>query len=328
MGRFIKISATLTAALVMLLGSFAGIASVAAQDEEKPTITVGSKDFTESIILAEMVALLLEDNGFEVERQLNLGGTAVVHQALVNDEIDIYVEYTGTGLLAILGMELPGSGGTPAATPAGGAGAGATPAAAAGTGEVYQIVKSEYAEQFNLAWLQPWGFQNTYALAVTAETAEEYDLQSVSDLEGVAGELTFGATQEFLVRPDGLPGLEAAYGIEFGDAKGLDPGLTYSAVDSGDVDVISAFSTDGRIPALDLVVLEDDKSYFPPYYAAPVVRQDLLEQAPEVEEILNQLAGTIDSDTMADLNFQVDDGGVEPVDVARGYLVEQGLIEG
>lgn len=324
MGRFIKTFATLLAALGMMLGAFASISSVAAQDEEMPTITVGSKDFTESIILAEMVALLLDDAGYPVERQLNLGGTAVVHQALVNGEIDVYVEYTGTGLLAILGMELPTSQATPAATPE----TGATPVAASGAGAVYQIVKNEYQEQFNLEWLQPWGFNNTYVLAVTQETAEEYDLQTVSDLEGVAGELTFGGTQEFLVRPDGLPGLEEAYGLEFGDAVGLDPGLVYSAVDQGDVDVISAFATDGRIPALDLVTLEDDQNFFPPYFAAPVVRGELLEQAPEVRDILNQLAGTIDDETMADLNFQVDEGGMEPIDVARGYLVEQGLIEG
>ena len=322
MGRFIKVSATLIAALVMLLGSFAGVASVAAQDGEKPTITVGSKDFTESIILAEMVALLLEDNGFEVERQINLGGTAVVHQALVNGEIDIYVEYTGTGLLAILGMELPETGGTPAATPD----ASASPVANAGMDQVYSIVKSEYAEQFGIAWLQPWGFNNTYAMAVTQETAEEYDLQTLSDLEGVAGELTLGATQEFLVRPDGLSGLQDTYGIEFGDAQGMDPGLVYSALESGEVDIVTATATDGRIPARDLVILKDDQNFFPPYYAAPVVRQDLLEQAPEVEDILNQLAGTIDDDTMADLNFRVDDGGEEPIDVARTYLEEQGLI--
>lgn len=324
MGRFIKTLATLLMVVGMMLASIAGAASVAAQDEEMPTVTVGSKNFTESIVLAEMVALLLEDAGYTVERQTDLGGTTVVHQALLNDEVDVYVEYTGTGLLAILGMELPEGDATPAATPA----AEASPVATAGTGQVYQIVKTEYAEQFNLEWLQPWGFQNTYALAVTQETADEYDLESVSDLEGVAGELTFGATQEFLVRDDGLPGLEEAYGLEFADEVGLDPGLTYQAVDQGEVDIISAFSTDGRIPALDLVVLEDDQSFFPPYYAAPVVRQDLLEAAPEVRDLLNQMAGRLDSDTMANLNFQVDEEGMEPVEVARGYLTEQGLIEG
>lgn len=321
MGRFIKTFAMVLVALGMMFASFAGVVGAAAQDEDLPTVTVGSKDFTESIILAQMVALMLEDNGYTVERQLNLGGTAVVHQALVSGEIDIYVEYTGTGLVAILGMDLPESDEAAAgATPADGADA------SAGQDQVYEIVSSEYSEQFDLEWLEPWGFNNTYALAVTQETAEEYDLQTVSDLEGVAGDMTFGATQEFLVREDGLPGLEEAYGIDFGDEQGLDPGLVYSALESGDVDVISAFATDGRIAALDLVLLEDDQNYFPPYYAAPVVRQDLLEESPEVADILNQLSGQIDDSTMADLNLRVDEGGETEEDVARSYLEEQGLI--
>ncbi|MBA2289915.1 MAG: hypothetical protein H0V98_05985, partial [Chloroflexia bacterium] len=166
-------SALLLVALGMMLASFAGVANVAAQDEDMPTVTIGSKDFTESIVLAEMAALLLEDAGYDVERQLNLGGTVVAHEALVNGNIDIYVEYTGTGLLAILGMDLPTAGATPAAaTPATGAtpaaatlatGAtpaaatpptGATPVATGGMDEVYMIVSAEYEEQFGLQWLE------------------------------------------------------------------------------------------------------------------------------------------------------------------------------
>ena len=321
MGRFIKTFAMVLVALGMMFASFAGVAGAAAQDEDLQPVTVGSKDFTESIILAQMVALLLEDNGYTVERQLNLGGTAVVHQALVSGEIDTYVEYTGTGLVAILGMALPeGDDAAAGATPAEGADA------SAGQDQVYEIVASEYEEEYDLVWLEPWGFNNTYALAVTQETAEEYDLETISDLEGIAGDLTFGATQEFLVRGDGLPGLEDTYGIDFGDEQGLDPGLVYSALESGDVDIISAFATDGRIAALDLVLLEDDQNYFPPYYAAPVVREDLLEDSPEIADILNQLSGHIDDSTMADLNLRVDEGGETEEDVARSYLEEQGLI--
>lgn len=319
MGRLFRMSALFLVALGMMLASFTGVSSVAAQDEDLPTVGVGSKDFTEQIVLAEMVALLLEDAGYPVDRQINLGGTVVVHQALVNDEIQVYVEYTGTALLAILGMEPLTSdvdGATPAASPV-----------AAGQDQVYDVVKSEYAEQFDLTWLLPWGFNNTYAMAVTQETADEYDLQTISDLEGVSGELTLGATQEFLVRPDGLPGLTDLYGVEFGDSVGLDPGLVYAALESGDADVVTATATDGRIPALGLVVLEDDMGFFPPYFAAPVVSSALLEEHPEIADILNQLAGTIDDETMADLNFQVDDGGMEPIDVARTYLEEQGLID-
>jgi glycine betaine/choline ABC-type transport system substrate-binding protein len=309
-------------ALVVALGLMAtSIAGSAVAQDDKPTVTVGSKDFTESIVLAEIVSQLLEDHGYTVERQFNLGGTAVVHQAMISGEVDIYVEYTGTGLIAILGQELPQD---EAAAPE----AGASPAATSGQDAVYDIVKREYQEQFGLTWLEPGGFNNTYALAVTQETADAHGLETISDLQGIAGDMTFGATQEFLVRPDGLPGLEEAYGLDFGDEKGLDPGLLYSALDEGQVDVISAFATDGRIPALDLVVLEDDKNFFPPYYAAPVVDSELLEQNPEIADILNELAGQIDDATMADLNYQVDEGGEEPADVARAFLEERGLIGG
>jgi glycine betaine/choline ABC-type transport system substrate-binding protein len=317
MKRFLSLFTTVIVALGLMATS---VAVPAAAQDDKPTITVGSKDFTESIILAEIVAALLEDAGYTVERQLNLGGTAVVHQALVSGDVDVYVEYTGTGLLAILGQELPETSATPAA--------GASPVAGGGQDAVYDIVRSGYQEQFGLTWLEPWGFNNTYALAVTQETADAYGLETISDLQGVAGEMTFGATQEFLVRPDGLPGLEATYGIDFANEQGLDPGLLYAAVDEGQVDVISAFATDGRIPALGLVLLEDDMSYFPPYYAAPVVDAELLEQNPEIADILNQLSGEIDDATMADLNFQVDEGGEEPADVARAFLEERGLIGG
>ena len=301
------------AALGLIAGTFAG---VAAQDD-KPTVAVGSKQFTEQLIVGEMLALLLENADYAVERQTGLAGTDVVHQALLSGEVDTYVEYTGTGLLAILGMDLP------AATPA--AGAAATPVA--GIDVVYDIVKDEYGKQFNVVWLDPLGFNNTYTLAMTEERAAELGVETISDLVAVAGDLTFGGTQEFLARPDGLPGLMEVYpGLEFGDVQGFDAGLVYQAVDSGDVDVISGFATDGRIPALGLVNLTDDSGFFPPYYAAPLVRQELLDEDPAVAEVLNSLAGMLDDQTMADLNAQVDVDGEEPEDVARTYLEEQGMI--
>lgn len=322
MTQFFRTVTVLLVAVGLMLASLAG---VAAQGEDKPTVGIGSKDFTEQLIVAEMVALLLEDAGYPVERQLNLGGTVVVHQALVNGDIDIYVEYTGTGLLAILGMELRDSPreGDPSASPAA-----TTGQDAVGQDAVYDIVAAEYDEQFNLEWLEPWGFNNTYAIAVSRELAEEHDLQTISDMEAIADDLTLGATQEFLVRPDGLPGFEEHYGFGFDDSQGLDPGLVYSAIESGNVDVITATATDGRIQALDLVVLEDDQGFFPPYYAVPVVRQDLLESNPEVADILNQLAGQIDDATMTGLNFQVDEGGANPRDVAQAFLEDRGLIGG
>ncbi len=305
----------LFAALGLVLSSFAG---VTATRQDLPTIVVGSKDFTEQIIVSEMVAQLLEDAGYPVERQLNLGGTVVAHEALVNGDIDVYVEYTGTGLLAILGLELPATEATPEA-------GGATPVAV-GVDPVYDIVAAEYQSQFNLTWLEPWGFNNTYALALRGDQATELGVVTITDLLEHDQDLVFGGTQEFLVREDGLLGLEEVYGVEFEDAVGFDPGLVYGAIESGDVDVISAFATDGRIPSLGLTLLEDDLGFFPPYFAAPVVSQEILDQSPEVAAVLNQLGGMIDDQTMADLNFQVDDGGMEAADVARTFLVEQGLI--
>ncbi|HLU34820.1 MAG TPA: glycine betaine ABC transporter substrate-binding protein [Thermomicrobiales bacterium] len=310
--KFIISTAATGAALTTVVPS----AAVLAQD--KPTVGVGSKDFTESIILAHICGDLLEDAGYGVDRQINLGGTVVAHEATVNGDIDLYVEYTGTGLLAILGMELPEMDRDAEAS--------ASPAAGAGKDPVYDIVAEAYPEQFGLEWLEPWGFNNTYVMAVRRETADELGITTISDLEGHAGDMIVGGTQEFLIRPDGLPGLEELYGLSFGDALGLDPGLVYSALVEGEVDIVSATATDGRIPALDLVALEDDLGFFPPYYAAPVVRQDLLEEAPEVRDILNQLAGQIDDTRMAELNFQVDDGGAEPSDVARQFLIDEGLI--
>ncbi len=296
--------------------------------QDKPTVAVGSKAFTEQEIMGNMLALLLEDAGYEVDRKLSLASTLIVHEALVAGDVDTYVEYTGTGLITILGLELPE--GTPAAdaSPAAMASPAASPAAGemAGTDAVYDIVKAEYETQFGVVWLDPIGFNNTYTLAVRGDTATELGLRTISDLQAHVGDLTFGATQEFLTRPDGLPGLTATYGFEFNEAVGMDEGLVYQALDSEEVDVISAFATDGRIPALGLFLLEDDLGFFPPYFAAPVVRQDLLDQDPAIADVLNKMAGMIDDATMADLNFQVDDGGEEAEDVARTFLEEHGLI--
>lgn len=305
------------------LATVAGGRTVLAQDD-KPTVGIGSKDFTESIILGEVIAQLLEDNGFGVERQLNLGGTLVAHEALVNGDIDTYVEYTGTGLLAILGQELPEREASPAAD----ADASATPGTGSISDTVYDIVAEAYPAEFGVEWLEPWGFNNTYALAMRSDHAEELGITTITELVEFAGDLTIGAPQETLVREDGIPGLEATYGLEFGDVVGLDPGLMYSAVENGDVDVITAFATDARIESMNLQLLEDDLQFYPPYYAAPIVRQDLLEEAPDVRDILNSVAGTLDDARMTELNFQADVEGTEVEEVARNFLTEEGLIGG
>lgn len=297
--------------------------SIMAQDD-KPTVRVGSKNYAEQLIVGQMLTLMLEDAGFPVEEQMNLGGTLIAHEALVSGDLDTYVEYTGTGLLAVLGMELPESDGanaTPSTTP------GATPADGVVSGPAYEIVAREYPERFGVEWLKPWGFNNTFALIVTREYSEENGVTKISDLADTASDMTFASEPEFSVRPDGMSGLEEAYGFSFGDVQNMEIGLLYPSVANGDADVGVAASTDGRIPALDLVLLEDDLNFFPPYYAAPIVRQDLLEEAPEIRDIFNQLAGQISNEEMQSMNYDVDEGGEEPVDVARDFLVQVGVLQ-
>jgi glycine betaine/choline ABC-type transport system substrate-binding protein len=170
------------------------------------------------------------------------------------------------------------------------------------------------------------GWNNTYALAVSREFSEEHGITKTSELEPLAGDLNLGTDLEFQVRDDGLPGLVETYGFEFGDVTPGDPGLMYQAVAEGEVDVITAYTTDGRIPALDLVVLEDDKGFFPPYYAAPVVRNEILEENPEIADVLNELSDQFTDEEIQSLNYEVDENGAEAQDVARGILEEKGLI--
>jgi glycine betaine/choline ABC-type transport system substrate-binding protein len=286
-------------------------ATLLAQDD-KPTVTVGSTNYTEQFILAEMLALLLDDAGYPTEVEHNIGGTAVIHEARNAGDVDTHVEYTGSGLTILEKdvSEIRDENSTPEEV----------------VEQVYEVVKEGYKEEFNAIWLDPIGINNTYALAMRREHAEELGVETISDLADHAADLELGGSQEFVVRPDGLPGLEEAYGFEFGTSGGMESGLMYQALENEDVDVISAFATDGRIVSLDFVLLEDDKGFFPPYYAAPVVRQELLEASPEAEEVLNQLAGKIDNETMAGLNLRVDEGGEEPRPVARDFLEQEGLI--
>lgn len=296
----------------LALTALGGSAAIMAQGD-KPDVTVGSHNYTEQFILAEMCGLILEDAGFPVEYEHNLGGTVIIHEAGISGDLQVYVEYLGTGL-TILGVEYNDvvEEGTPAEE---------------AQQVVYDYVREAYIENWDTHWLDPIGINNTYALAMRRAHAEELGVTKISELEEHAGDLSLGGSQEFIVRIDGLPGLEEAYGFEFGDSSGMESGLMYQALDNEDVDVISAFATDGRIPALDFVLLEDDKAFFPPYHASPVVRGPLLEEAPEVEDLLNQMGGLIDNTTMAELNFRVDDGGEEPRDVAIDFLVEHEIIE-
>ena len=270
------------------------------------TVTVASKDFTEQFILGEMYSLMLENAGYTVERKLNLGGTPVTQQALLDGEIDLYPEYTGTGLLTVLKL-----------------GVMSDPQA------VYDTVKADYQEQFSLVWLDPAPMNNTQALAMTKDRAAELGITTFSDMVAHADELVLIGPPEFVEREDGIPGLKRVYGdFEFKDILTVDPGLRYQALLNGEADVVVAFGTDGELAAYDLLSLQDDKGLYPPYQVAPVVRQAVLDEHEDIAEILNSLAPLLTDSTMQRLNNEVSGNGREPDEVAREFLVEQGLIDG
>jgi len=267
------------------------------------TIKIGSKNFTESILVANMMADVIEAAGLKVERKIGLGGTGVVHQALVSGEIDAYPEYTGTALLVQLKMPVNND-----------------------PDVVYKTVKAEYESRFDSTWLAPLGFNDTYALAMRMPDAEKLGLKTISDLAKKSSELTIGSTQEFLVRPDALPGLETTYGLKFKASRGMDPGLVYQAIASGEVDVISVFTTDARIKANNLAVLADDKRFFPPYYLCPVVRQQALKSAPALASALGKLAGRFTEREIIDLNAAIDIDKKPAAEVAKAALKAKGII--
>jgi osmoprotectant transport system substrate-binding protein len=292
--------------LLLLALSALTLAGCGGEEEtEMPTVTVASKDFTEQFIVGEMFALMLENNGFDVERRMNLGATPVAHNAMLEGEIDIYPEYSGTGLLTVLQMEVMSD-----------------------PVEVFNTVQQEYEEQFNLIWLEPAPLNNTQALAMTRERANELGIETFSDLFAQAGDLVLVGPPEFAEREDGIPGLREAYGdFEFQDFITVDPGLRYQALVNGEADVVVAFGTDGELAAYDLVLLEDDLNFYPPYQLAPVVRAEVLEANPNIESVLNQLLPLLDDSTMQRLNNEVSGEQREPDAVAREFLVEQDLIE-
>jgi osmoprotectant transport system substrate-binding protein len=304
------------AALVLALAAFVLLAGCGNAGGGKqggggggPTITVGSKNFTEQFVLGELYAQTLEANGFTVERQLNLGSEQLADEALQSGEIDFYPEYTGTALVALLGYE------------------GENPPSPE---ETYEEARSRYAERDPAdTMLQYADFNNNYGIFVRREIAQQYGLQALDDLAEAAPELTFATFSEFQDREDGFPNMVENYpGIdEFEDiVTANDLGLRYQGVEQGEADVGVGFLTDGQLTSEELVILEDEKSIWPFYYPAPVVRNDVLEENPEVEEILNSVTETLNVDAIRELNGRVDTGGEDPEDAARDYLEQQGLI--
>jgi glycine betaine/choline ABC-type transport system substrate-binding protein len=270
---------------------------------ERP-ITVGSKNFTEQVVLGEIIAQHLEHRlGLRVKRQLNLGGTLLAHQALVRGDIDLYPEYTGTALSTIL--KLP-----PAHHPA----------------EALALIRNEYQSRFSLQWMDPLGFNNTFAMVIGGDEARTHKIATLSEAAGYAPGWTLGVGYEFQQRPDGLAGLLKTYRIPLqGSPKTMDLGLLYKALEQRQVSMVAGNATDGQLSVLDAVVLQDDQHYFPLYDCGVVVRAPLLKDHPELRQALAELAGRFTDQTMRKLNYQVD-GEHRPVrEVAEQFLREASL---
>jgi osmoprotectant transport system substrate-binding protein len=271
----------------------------------QPRLTIGSKFFTEQVILAELLAQHIESTThIPVERKTNLGGTLLVHKALLSGDLDLYVEYTGTALTAVLNEPL----GTD------------------NSATIYNRVKQNYSQRFNLEVTEPLGFENTFAMVVRGADAQTLHLRTMSDLTAIAPKWQAGVGYEFLERPDGFPGWSTRYNLHFASQpKVMDLGLLYRALIDHQVDIVAGNSTDGLIDSLHLLALEDDKHYFPPYDAVPIVRRDALEKFPQLRSSLADLAGKLTAADMRHLNSQVDADQRDVATVVRAFRTAKNL---
>ncbi|MGH7825177.1 MAG: glycine betaine ABC transporter substrate-binding protein [Candidatus Binatia bacterium] len=286
--------------LLLILATAGAIAFNSGNTKDR--IVVGAKDFTEQIILGEMISQAIEAKmGLDVTRRFDLGGN-LAHEALIAGELDLYVEYTGTALMALLKQ--------PPLTD---------------SREVYRRVKEGYAAKWNIVVEPPLGFNNTFAILVRAEDARQFGLESVSDAAKLAPQWRAGFGQDFMSRPDGYPGFSRTYGLHFEEIREMDLSLTYRALAEEQVDLIAGNSTDGLIERYGLVQLEDDRRYFPPYDAVPVVREATLQRYPQLRDILQSLGGILSVKEMRRLNYAVDGEHRRAKDVAREFLVKNGF---
>lgn len=289
----------------MLVAVLIGNTALGNLSKDDKVITLGSKDFTEQLILCNLYADMIEDRtDIKVIRKENLGGSQVCFEAMEKEEIDMYVDYTGTVYINILKHQ-----------------------AKSDMDAVYRACRKELKETYGIDVLKQAGINNTYTLAVTLGTAKKYGLSRISDLKKADSDLVLGTTLEFQNRPDdGLPGLVKKYGFHFKDTVGIDGSPRFAAQQSGDIDVVDAFATDGLLKKYNLKVLEDEDHFFPPYYAVPLINEDTLEKYPELEAVIDELSGILTDEVMQNLNYQVDEKGREPAEVAERFLKEQGLI--
>lgn len=285
------------AAIMLLLLTVTCLLDACGSGKKGDSIRIGSKDFTESLVVAEIYALALEDAGYEVERKLNIAGS-IVHTAIQNNEIDLYPEYTGTGLLSVLQLDL-----------------------ITDPQEVYDVVKAEYDKQFQITWLDQTNANDGQGLVIRKQAAEEFGIYSISDLQQQADKIRFASQGEFDQRDDGLPGMVKIYGdFNFKSSKVYDNGLKYQLLENDEADLAPAYTTEGPLVKTDLyLLLEDDKQMWPPYYLAPIIRNDKLEENPEIADVLNKVSATLDTETVTALNAKVDVDKMEYEEVAAEY---------
>jgi osmoprotectant transport system substrate-binding protein len=294
---------SLPRSLCLWLATALAVLSGCGQKQQKK-IVVGSKFFTEQVVLAELLAQHIEARtGIPIDRKTNLGGTLLVQKAMLAGGLDLYVEYTGTALTAVLNETPQGD-----------------------SRSVFERVKREYGERFGFEVIEPLGFENTFAMVIRGEDAKNLNLQKLSDITALAPKWRAGVGYEFLERPDGFNGLCERYNLKFGEKpRVMDLGLIYRALVDHQVDVVAGNSTDGMISALGLVALEDDRHYFPPYDAVPVVRKAALEQFPALRGALAELAGKVSASDIRQMNYAVDGLHREPAVVVSEFRKAKGL---
>ena len=289
---------------ILVLAAVGVLLPACSPSRQDRIVVVGSKNFTESFILGELIAQQIESHtNLKVERRFYLAGSYICQQAILAGRIDVYPEYTGTALTAILKQNASGD-----------------------REEVYRRVKSEYERRFALTLGPPLGFNDTFAMEIRGEDARRLNIKTLSQATAFAPQWRAGFGYEFMERPDGYRGLAAAYGLHFAERpRIMDLGLLARALKDHQIDLAAGNATDGLIPALDLVALEDDRHYFPPYEAVPVIREQVLEQHPEVERALTELAGKINDEEMQQLNYAVDGQHRDAAEVVHEFLTKKRL---
>lgn len=292
-------------ALALVLGVTMITGCSAGGQKESGTIKIATKPMTEQLILGEMLSILIQENtdlNVEITKGVG-GGTSNIHPALIKGDFDLYPEYTGTAWNNILKKtEYPDD------------------------ETLWNTLTNEYDAQFGLKWVGMYGFNNTYTLALRREIADKYNIKTFSDMAKYTPEITFGANPDFYEREDGYQALCDAYGFSFKDHMDMDIGLKYNALNSGEVDVINAYTTDGQLSVADAVSLTDDKGFFKNYYCGTVVREDTLEKYPELEGVLKKMDGIITNEEMSKMNYDLEVNNRDEHDVAMEFLKSKGLI--